>query len=226
MSLRTIVGYKDIRARFAAKVAQDQLRAEVQQTIARHEPLKVVIGSGPVQGVVGEPSTNYEGWLFTDRDILDALDEAAWARVFPRKSIHRVLAEHVIEHWTINQFKEFLNISKQFLTPDAVIRLAVPDGFHPDPEYVEAVRPGGNGSGAEDHKVLYNYRLLSDVLRQDGTRFALLEYFDENGNFHKTDWQIADGFVWRSELHDQRNFEKPLSYTSLIVDIYNTDPNA
>jgi predicted SAM-dependent methyltransferase len=46
----------------------------------------------------------------------------------------------------------------------------------------------------------------------------MLEYFDEKGQFHPTAWNVEAGFVERSEHHDPRNQERPLAYTSLIVD--------
>ena len=33
------------------------------------------------------------------------------------------------------------------------IRIAVPDGFHADENYISIVKPGGTGEGAEDHKI-------------------------------------------------------------------------
>jgi predicted SAM-dependent methyltransferase len=60
----------------------------------------------------------------------------------------------------------------------------VPDGLHPDPEYIEWARPGGSGSGALDHKVLYDYHSLEDVLQAAGFQVRRLEYFDEEGRFH------------------------------------------
>jgi len=44
------------------------------------------------------------------------------------------------------------------------LRVAVPDGFHPNPGYIERVKPGGTGPGAGDHKILYTYRTLSAIL--------------------------------------------------------------
>jgi predicted SAM-dependent methyltransferase len=98
------------------------------------------------------------------------------------------------------------------------LRIAVPDGFHPDPDYIEYVRPGGTGAGADDHKVLYNYKLLSEQLRRAGFEVTLLEYWDENGDFHFRPWSSRDGYISRSRDHDERNQNGTLAYTSLIVD--------
>lgn len=34
------------------------------------------------------------------------------------------------------------------LKPGGYVRVAVPDGFHPDPAYIEMGRPGGYGTGS------------------------------------------------------------------------------
>ena len=43
------------------------------------------------------------------------------------------------------------------MIPGGNFRIAVPDGFHTDPSYIENVKPGGTGEGSEDHKNLFNY---------------------------------------------------------------------
>jgi predicted SAM-dependent methyltransferase len=80
------------------------------------------------------------------------------------------------------------------------IRIAVPDGYFPDPSYIEYVRPGGVGAGADDHKVLYNYILMKEQLQKVGFVVELLEYWDENGAFHYRDWDpIEGGMINRSK---------------------------
>ncbi len=98
------------------------------------------------------------------------------------------------------------------------LRIAVPDGFHPDLNYIEYVKPGGTGFGSDDHKVLYNYESLTNILEKAGFQIKLLEYWDEKGEFHFQDWLSADGYVERSRLYDPRNQDGTLSYTSLIID--------
>ncbi len=168
---------------------------------------------------MGEPGTPYEGWLLTDVDSLDALRREEWAALFRPQSIQNILAEHVMEHLTEEQFLESLGVIRDFLAPGARVRVAVPDGFHPDPAYIEQVRPGGTGSGADDHKVLYTYSRMAKLLADAGWAYDFLEYFDERGEFHLKDWDKTDGFIRRSALNDPRNKERPQSYTSLIVDI-------
>jgi len=139
---------------------------------------------------------------------------------FPQGTVNRVLAEHVVEHWSETGFRRFLRTVRPFLSEGGIIRVAVPDGYHPDPDYIYAVAPECSGGGAEDHKVLYNYLKIAQLLREESYELRLLGYFDESGKFHSSPWDPEDGMVRRSAKHDPRNKETPLSYTSLIVDFW------
>lgn len=187
------------------------VRRLVHSLIQSEEPVRVVLGSG------GIPA---EGWITTDIDILNVLNKSDWERLFPLHSIDRIVAEHVFEHLTEAQFLQFLANMRPFLTEASRIRIAVPDGFHPDPEYIDSVRPGGTGIGADDHKVLYTYQSLGSLFKQSGFNIQPIEYFDENGDFYQEKWLADEGHIRRSADHDPRNLEKPLSYTSLIMDAW------
>ena len=200
-----------LRQELEHRRVQSLLRKEVNGLRANGETVKLVVGAG---------GTHQEGWLTTDLPTLDALKRADWRRIFPRSSIHRILADHVIEHWTEDQFSLFLRIIQPFLSEQAVVRIAVPDGFHPDPSYIVYVKPGGIGAGADDHKVLYDYVKMTCMLSQEQYNYELLEYFDEAGQFYRRTWDASDGFVRRSAEYDHRNRERALSYTSLIVDTW------
>ncbi len=174
----------------------------------------------PVRVVIGAGSRTYEGWLNTDLPVFNALRPAHWRSIFPPGSIDRILAEHVIEHWPEADFLSFLKNVRPFLSNQGVVRIAVPDGFHPDPDYIEFVRPGGSGIGAADHKVLYDQRMIENILSKAHYDYKLLEYYDEGGQFHRLPWDPADGFIERSADFGHRNKKVPLSYTSLIVDTW------
>ena len=131
-----------------------------------------------------------------------------------------MLAEHVFEHLTTAQFGEFLEIAKPHLAQGGRIRIAVPDGHHPDSNYIARVRPGGSGEGAEDHKVLYTSEMIGALLSENGYQYQLLEHFDVTGRFHRIEWIADDGFINRSAAHDRRNAGGQLIYTSLIVDCW------
>jgi predicted SAM-dependent methyltransferase len=178
------------------------------------------VAGGLMKLVIGAASTRYDGWVMTDLPVLDALRAADWRRIFRRGSIDRILAEHVIEHWSADQFRLFLRLVRPFLSEQGFMRIAVPDGFHPDVAYINHVKPGGTGPGADDHKVLYDYVSMTRILSEQQYGFELLEYFDERHQFHRCPWDAGDGFIQRSVDHDDRNRERPLSYTSLILDTW------
>jgi len=185
---------------------------------ATSDRIRLIIGAAGPLPYLGAFGTAFSGWLCTDVSTLDALNINDWRGIFRPLSISTILAEHVIEHWTTDQFRSFLGIARKYLAPAGFIRIAVPDGLHPTAAYIELVRPGGSGPGADDHKVLYNYKTLSRLVCEEGFASDLLEYFDEHGQFHHNAWSIDDGFIGRSEDHDDRNKEGLLAYTSLIVD--------
>lgn len=197
--------------RVDVKRGRETIRTQVKQAQRSGQALKVIVGAG---------ASRYKGWIATDLPAFDILRRKHWAQLFQPNSIKRMLAEHVIEHLTIEQFKDFLRIARIYLAHGGCVRIAVPDGYHPDPNYIQRVRPGGIGGGAYDHKVLYTCDLISGLLAAQGYDCQLLEYHDAAGQFWRQDWQAEDGFVHRSALHDSRNAAGRLVYTSLIVDCW------
>jgi len=172
----------------------------------------------PLRLILGASGTSQPGWTHTDQRYLDLLKPVEWARLFEPASLGGLLAEHVWEHLTPEEGVLAARTCHEFLAAGACLRAAVPDGLHPDPAYIEWVRPGGTGPAATDHKVLYDYRTFSRVFEQAGFRVELLEYFDESGTFHRVDWTNERGFIGRSARYDARNEGGKLAYTSLILD--------
>ena len=168
---------------------------------------------------VGSSGINWgKGWILTDIELLDITCESNWFRLFSGIRLTNIMAEHVWEHLTESDtFLANKNCHK-FLKPGGVLRIAVPDGYHPDKSYIQWVKVGGNGPGADDHKILYNYIIMKRNLEKAGFRINLIEYWDENGKFHQTDWSHEAGFIRRSKNYDERNSSGELKYTSLIVD--------
>jgi predicted SAM-dependent methyltransferase len=176
------------------------------------------LGSGPRRLVVGASGIDQDGWIPTDQSYLDLLKPRQWRRYFEPGSLHAVFAEHVWEHLTPEEALTAARTCAEFLAAGGYVRVAVPDGLNPDPAYIAGVRPGGTGAGADDHKVLYTYRTLSEVFERAGFRVRLLEYFDEAGQFHAEPWDVKDGLVRRSARFDPRNTDGKLVYTSVILD--------
>lgn len=157
-------------------------------------------------------------------EYLNLLHETDWQKFFPLGTLEAILAEHVWEHLTPGDGVVAAKTCFDYLRPGGRLRLAVPDGFNPSPEYREWVRPGGSGAGAEDHKALYTHESMDRLLTGVGFQVELLEYFDADGKFHFTDWDPADGVIHRSRRFDERNRDGRLGYTSLIVDAHKPNP--
>ncbi len=168
---------------------------------------------------VGSGYTEFdESWFSCDKNILDISKKNSWSKLLGNLKVENIFAEHVWEHLTEEEASAANENCYSFLRRKGKLRIAVPDGFHPSKEYIEYVKPNGNGIGSEDHKILYNYQTLSFKLQEVGFEVYLLEYWDEKGNFHSKNWDIKDGKVKRSKQFDERNKNGKLNYTSLIVD--------
>jgi predicted SAM-dependent methyltransferase len=170
--------------------------------------------------VVGSSGIFEPGWVPTDADYLDLLQPADWQHYFSGNPPAAILAEHVWEHLSPADGAMAAQTCYTFLRPGGYLRLAVPDGFNPDPDYHERVRPGGTGPGADDHKVLYTHETLRELLERVGFKVTVLEYHDAAGQFHHVDWDPAGGKIHRSRRFDERNQSGRLAYTSLIVDAH------
>jgi predicted SAM-dependent methyltransferase len=168
--------------------------------------------------IIGAASSGQHGWASTNIHLLNVLDRHDFLRYWQLGSRQAFLAEHVWEHLLEDEARQANENCFNFLKYGGHLRIAVPDGFHPDPSYIEAVRPGGIGYGSDDHKILYNYKSLSKSLRKVGFEVNLLEYWDENHRFHFYPWDSRDGHINRSKRFDPRNQNGTLTYTSLIVD--------
>ena len=174
-----------------------------------HSEIKIVVGAGP---------TKYKCWFSTDIITLDVTNESHFKKYFKKKRLHRVLAEHVLEHLTQIELESMINNFQKYSSNDVVVRIAVPDAFHNDRSYIERVKPGGTGDGADDHKYLFNYKSLSKLFEAQNFKAEFVEYWDESGNFHKGYSNDENGYIKRSFVNDSRNSDGIPHYTSLIVD--------
>ncbi len=181
---------------------------------------KLIRKSGSLKIVLGASGVFDDNWIPTDIDNLNLLKSDNWKRYFQPNSIDAMLAEHVWEHLTP---EDGLIASKncfKYLQAEGYLRIAVPDGYHPDQSYIDYVKVNGSGPGSDDHKVLYTHKTLQKLLEETGFTVRSLEYFDKSGKFHAVDWNVKQGKIFRSKRFDHRNQDGSLSYTSLIVDAY------
>jgi predicted SAM-dependent methyltransferase len=175
--------------------------------------MKVVVGAGEYH--------NNPGWIHSQEQELNLLDESTWRNKFAENSLSAILAEHIWEHLTYEEGVEAAKVCYQFLAPNGYIRCAVPDGFFQNEEYQNIVKIGGPGPEdhpAASHKIVHNYKSLSDMFKAAGFDVKLLEHCDEHGKFHYHDWDGKDGVIFRSKKYDPRNQGESLVFPSLIVD--------
>ncbi|EDM37240.1 hypothetical protein PBAL39_05558 [Pedobacter sp. BAL39] len=178
---------------------------------------KIRKATGPVNIIIGSEKTAYDNWLPTNIESLNLLEVSSFQNLLGDKKATKFLAEHVFEHISYTDALTALKNCYQFMEKGGTIRIAVPDGFHPNKDYIDMVKPGGHGEGAHDHKLLYDYKKLTKVLEDAGFKTTLQEYYDEQHQFHYQDWNSEDGHIIRSRRYDKR-FNEPLGYSSLIVD--------
>lgn len=172
----------------------------------RARPLRLIVGAG---------GTEYEGWLSTDKYLLDATKQEDWARIFRPGTLDNILSEHVLEHLDLDQCRRLLSLSYHFLKPGGRIRVAVPDGNRGDEPYREETMPPYDG-----HKLMLTVDSLNDLLRAAGFETRALEWFDENDTFHAVEWDESQGPVMRCRRNDrqERYRRGDLLYTSIIMD--------
>jgi predicted SAM-dependent methyltransferase len=209
--------------------------------------LEKILAASPRKRIVIGAWDRYDpGWIPTQREFLDLLKPEQWEHFFQPNSIEAMLAEHVWEHITEEEGRAAARTCFKYLSPGGYLRIAVPDGLHPDPAYVESVKAGaapdegsasvvGPGSRSRDgnaanHRALYTYRTLRKVFESVGFRVVLYEYFDEAGTFHCQDWDRKAGTIWRSKRFDPRNkdgklpsvypgsIDDYLAYSSIVLD--------
>lgn len=176
------------------------------QKVTRREKIKIIIGSGRCYG-------EENGWLYTDLPHFNILNENDWKYFFGNSKIDNLLAEHVLEHLTEEEVETVLQLTLQYLKIGGVFRIAVPDGFHPNPKYIEMTKPPQDG-----HKSFWNYKTISDLAIQNGFQITLLEYFNEKHFFHQQNFSNDEGYVSRCKLN---GFSESYTndYTSLVLDL-------
>ncbi|SDL88654.1 class I SAM-dependent methyltransferase [Sediminibacillus halophilus] len=175
--------------------------------------INIVIGAGDYH--------NNPGWLHTQEKELNLLEEEGWRKKFAPGSVSAILAEHVWEHLTYEEGIAAAEICYRFLRPGGYVRCAVPDANFQNEVYQEGVQVGGPGSPdhpAASHKIVHDYKSLSEMFQAAGFDVKLLEFCDGQGDFHYNEWEEKDGFIYRSKRFDHRNEKEQLGFVSLIVD--------
>lgn len=224
-----------------AAMCRDHLQEVIAQVIETKGGTFQYVGNGRVKVIVGAASQRLPGWLATDIDTLNITQESSWSSLFRPCSIDNILAEHVLEHLSLDELHRVLAHARKYLKAGGVFRIAVPDAFHPSRYYYNLVKPGGWETPVE-HKLFLDHEMLARIAEQSGYQIRLLEYFDESGVFHKIDYSPDDGAVQRCAANNcgldtaneevmekfystipghlrQQFLDQKISYTSLIADL-------
>jgi predicted SAM-dependent methyltransferase len=203
-SIKQVVRRVPLYRRARREYELNRLRRRVRAA----RPLFVVIGGG---------GTHFEGWVSTDRELLDITRPADWRRLFAPDSIDRLLSEHVFEHLSEEECRAAFAECYRYLKPGGFMRLAVPDGYRRDPDYVAEVSPPRDG-----HKSLFTVDSLAGLLAGAGFRVEPLEYFDAGDVFRYRPWDETEGYIARSARfnHDEPFRRGEVCFTSLIADAH------
>ncbi len=183
-----------------------------------------VVSDQPIKVIVGAALTYQKGWYSTNEQWLDITSCDDWKRVFGGKVLlTHVVAEHVFEHLSKEECQEALRLIGQHMNSGGRIRIAVPDGYHPNHEYIRHVDINGIGADGSDHKQLLNVDSLSDLLQDAGFRVEHLEGYLKDGTLVKKSLDADDGFIQRSRnnpmnMVGKAGWEFVDANTSLIVD--------
>lgn len=175
------------------------------------EDLRIIVGAG---------SIIQSGFISLQESDLDITDAQQWAQLFEPNSIDAIVAEHVFEHLTFSEGLQAARNCYRYLKHGGTLRIAVPDGFHPDQNYIDWVAPG-TGYNGDDHKVLFNYRSLARLMKSAGFFLDYKEFWNEQGEFYTEEMEDRRGQMRRTS-HDF--WAKLLSarvganYTSLVID--------
>jgi predicted SAM-dependent methyltransferase len=175
------------------------------------EPIKLIVGAG---GVV-EP-----GWRSLEQEELDVTRPQQWFHHFVPSTVDAVFAEHVWEHLEPAEAELATHNAFFFLKPGGLLRLAVPDGLHPSPDYINWVRPGGVWN-PRDHKILFDYRSLSALLSAAGFEVRVREFWGETGAFYSELYNQTEGIVRRCAWGSESaaiSLAVGARYTSLVID--------
>jgi predicted SAM-dependent methyltransferase len=155
--------------------------------------------------IIGSGYTKYEGWVSTNKEELNILNEDDF-KVFSKKKIDKILLEHVIEHIEYLDFIKFLRFIKKYLNKRATIRVAVPDAYHPSAYYRDLVGINGQEPGANDHKYFYSIDNFTYIAKECNYKLNPLEYFDKKGIFQQCSYNFDNGYILRCSKNYQGRF--------------------
>ena len=185
----------------------------------------ILLFSKEVKLILGAALTSQKNWISTNEEWFDISKKKHWERLFKNKiKLKRAIAEHVFEHLTKEEMKSAFNLVYIHLIKNGTLRIAVPDGNHPDPIYRQHTGIGGLGADASDHKQFITYEYLKSELENCGFTCFLREGYRADGILISEKIPPELGFVIRSRKNNslaiKNGWDFDDSNSSLIVDAY------
>lgn len=166
-----------------------KIKRQIQSAAKKGNKIKIILGSG---------GTTYDGWIATDLPHFNIIKRADWEYFFSKNKIDNLLAEHVLEHLTEEEVNIVIYNAYEYLKPGGIFRIAVPDGFNPDPKYIDDVSPTGKTGSYHGHKSLWNYKTFEQLATNKNFSVLINEYYDETGNYFLKDFTDENGFISRT----------------------------
>jgi predicted SAM-dependent methyltransferase len=181
--------------------------------------------------VVGASGDSFSGWITTEKYFFDITDRRSTSALIGGAKVRSFLLEHVLEHLSYEDATEAIKNLVRCVAAGGTIRIAVPDGNHPDENYRTLV----GVDGPDDHLHLWTLADAVDLARQSKCAIEMVEHFTEGGQFVSTHLSDSEtiardrGLVARSVKNsgsraDSKDYG-PFGYTSLIFDLV-ADPPA
>tara|TARA_B100000287_G_C20430920_1_gene701476 strand:+ start:119 stop:799 length:681 start_codon:yes stop_codon:yes gene_type:complete len=185
----------------------------------------ILIFAKEVNIILGAALTSQKDWISTNEEWFDITKKKDWQKLFKNKrKLKRALAEHVFEHLSESEMKSALNLIYYYLIKDGTLRIAVPDGNHPNPIYREHTGINGKGADASDHKQFITYEYLKSELENCGFKCILREGYMSDGTLVNEKLTSELGFIIRSRNNKSFNMKYGWDFesanSSLIVDAY------
>ena len=172
----------------------------------------------PIRIIIGASSTRESGWISTEQDIFDLTDPRTIRKFLRNSKVDAYLLEHVLEHLSIDDSQLALTLLANTLNTNGYIRIAVPDGNHPDDDYLHYV----GIDGPDDHKFLWRVSDFERIAAELGLKLTVLEFCDETGFRRRVQQLDNRGLITRRFLNlnsDHTNWESSHGPSSLIVDL-------
>lgn len=168
--------------------------------ISQNKRIKVIFGAA---------LTSQKGWYSTNEQWLDISSSSDWDNLFKNKIlIESAIAEHVFEHLTRDEMKCALTLIIKHMVVGGRLRIAVPDGYNPDPVYIKNVGINGIGADAQDHKQILNFDYLKQVMEETGFEVYLREGYLSNGKLVINSINDEHGRIIRSRSNKENMARK------------------